>query len=339
MVPMRNRQWFWESCGEDCLKVAGRTSERVDPLLKLFCGCEIMLTKNECVKSAIANGTRATLKSVHLKNGERPFHVIIRGVKVPAVFASSVRHAVFKHKNKHARPQEFRMEPRMFQASARVPKSRNGMSSVKPKDRQTMQVQLNQLPVVSNSATTVHKLQGSGVDKLTVSEWRNEASWICVVLSRITTREGLYLRAPLKPNLALHKMPEMLKQKLSHFRKHCVRRGLTEQEYSNICKPCHVPMYAFGDDAGELSLPVLQHVFSHLMPTDISAAMQTCKQTHTCISFCELNQHQVFGHDNPKMEPHVAMKIFRCLMPHEVPAASLVSRTWKSFFDMIRFHN
>jgi len=88
------------------------------------------------------------------------------------------------------------------------------MASTKPKDRKTVRMEMNQLPVVSNTATTGHKLQGSGVDNLFVSEWKNEASWIYVILSRVKTRSGLFLRQELKADTKLHAIPVLLQKKL-----------------------------------------------------------------------------------------------------------------------------
>ena len=91
--PIANRSFFWQVYGEDNMKVNGKTSERVDPVLGLFHNCEIMLTRNEDVKGAAgakANGTRATLKKVELKGGEEPFMVKMGDISVPAVFASNV---------------------------------------------------------------------------------------------------------------------------------------------------------------------------------------------------------------------------------------------------------
>jgi hypothetical protein len=98
-------------------------------------------------------------------------------------------------------------------------------------------MEINQLPVVSNTATTGHKLQGSGVDSLFVSEWKNEASWIYVILSRVKTRNGLFLREELKPDIKLHAIPMLLQKKLRHFRSNCTRPDLDEEEYAEICAP------------------------------------------------------------------------------------------------------
>ena len=59
-----------------------------------------MLTKNESVKNATANGTKAIFKELRLKPGEHPFFVKVGDIKVPAVYASSVQSALFEHVTK-----------------------------------------------------------------------------------------------------------------------------------------------------------------------------------------------------------------------------------------------
>ena len=236
--PLDNRRFFWEGCSEDNIKVNGKTSKRVDPVLKLFFNCEVMLTENECVTSARANGTRALLKEVKLKPGESTFLIEIEGVLVPATFASHVQNVTLEHLNKDAKPRTFTMEPKTFHATAMMPKSKHFMSSTKPQDRNAVAMDLFQLPVISNTATTAHKLQGSGVDNLLVSEWKNEASWIYVILSRVKTRNGLHLRKELKPDIGIHKIPAILKKKLNFFRTNCAALELDGAEHRELCAPC-----------------------------------------------------------------------------------------------------
>ena len=52
---------------------------------------------------------------------------------------------------------------------------------------------MHQLPVNSNIATTGHKLQGMSKLMMVVTEWGSFPNWIYVVLSRVTTRAGLFL--------------------------------------------------------------------------------------------------------------------------------------------------
>lgn len=204
-IPFRNRPFFWETCGESQAKVTGKTSERVDPVLKLWYNCEVMLTKNDDVKASIANGTRAKVVKVVLKQGESTFPVKISGATVPGIFASSVSHVVLEHVNKDAKPGSFVMKPKRFTINAGLPNSLLSLSSTDYRKRYTLRMHINQLPVISNSATTGHKLQGTSLDKLFVSEWKQEASWIYVILSRVRTRDGLYLRQPLDQNMSCTK--------------------------------------------------------------------------------------------------------------------------------------
>jgi hypothetical protein len=59
-------------------------------------------------------------------------------------------------------------------------------------------VKVKQIPVNSNIATTVHKLQGMTKDVLIVDCWNYTfANWVYVVLSRVRTLDGLFLCMPL----------------------------------------------------------------------------------------------------------------------------------------------
>ena len=151
--------------------------------------------------------------------------------------ASSVKCPQLEHLNKQAQPKKFNVEPKTFKVGARLPKSKHLMASKKKGDRFTLSMEMKQLPVISNTATTDHKLQGVGVDNLLVSEWCNEASWIYVILSRVTTREGLFLRKELTPDIDLHRVPKLLKKKLDHFRKNCVREELSDADYETMSAP------------------------------------------------------------------------------------------------------
>jgi len=61
----------------------------------------------------------------------------------------------------------------------------------------TKQIQLTQFPLNIANARTVHKLKGRSVDNLMISNWSYTSNWIYVVLSRIKTSQGLFVRTPL----------------------------------------------------------------------------------------------------------------------------------------------
>ena len=62
----------------------------------------------------------------------------------------------------------------------------------------TCTLKFQQFPVHVNNATTGHKLQGTSMEALMISSWSHCGNWPCVMLSRVRTLEGLFLREPLK---------------------------------------------------------------------------------------------------------------------------------------------
>ena len=70
---------------------------------------------------------------------------------------------------------------------------------------------------VSKSATTGQMLQGSGLDKLLVSEWHNKAIWMYVALSRARTCTGIFLRGEQKPNIAHENVKTVLTEELMKY--------------------------------------------------------------------------------------------------------------------------
>jgi hypothetical protein len=88
-----------------------------------------------------------------------------------------------------------------------------------------------QLPVVIN-ATTGHKLQGSSVDSIFVHAWIYEKNWAYVVLSRVRTHKGLYLRHPLDFDLRRYAVPPRLKEMLlSLENRHCMPPYFEDEDY------------------------------------------------------------------------------------------------------------
>ena len=52
---------------------------------------------------------------------------------------------------------------------------------------------MHQLPINANIATTGHKLQGMSKKIIVVTEWGTFTNWVYVVLSRVTTLQGLFI--------------------------------------------------------------------------------------------------------------------------------------------------
>jgi hypothetical protein len=101
---------------------------------------------------------------------------------------------------------------------------------------------MNQFSFVSNSATTGHKLQGKTVASILVYEWTYKfVNWAYVVLSRVKTVTGLFLRPGkgLDEDLSKHSVPEELIQMLNRFRE-CEPQCLTFEECEQSIGDDHV---------------------------------------------------------------------------------------------------
>ena len=84
------RKFFCENLGEDDL-TPKQCRPRVDPVLKLFQDCPLMMTDNKDVAAGMANGTCGTLEQIMVPPGEQSFPVKLDdGNKVKAFFASQI---------------------------------------------------------------------------------------------------------------------------------------------------------------------------------------------------------------------------------------------------------
>ena len=90
-----------------------------------------------------------------------------------------------------------------------------------------------QLPLLVNNATTGHKLQGATINSLFVHCWRYEKNWPYVVLSRVKTLQGIFLRDRLTRDLRKFDVPDKLKIMMREMRKY-TPPDLTDDEYSNL---------------------------------------------------------------------------------------------------------
>ena len=181
--PFHNRKIFWENCGEDDIKFPKEHNGRIDPLLKLYKGCQLMLVFNNNVRHGEANGTTVTLISICLKPNIIPIQILIGKLPVKAVYASQVVSIVLKHNNPKILPNMFKLEPIEFRITARILKPQ--LLRMKEDDREMVKMKATQLPVISNQATTGHKLQGASINQLFVNNWNYTTNWPYVVLSRL----------------------------------------------------------------------------------------------------------------------------------------------------------
>jgi hypothetical protein len=70
-------------------------------------------------------------------------------------------------------------------------------------------MQMVQFKLVTNFATTTHKLQGKSLDFLEIGEWSNLAGWPYVALSRVTTLDCLFILKDLPSHYNLSPHPDV----------------------------------------------------------------------------------------------------------------------------------
>ena len=171
---------------------------RIDPVLKLYSKCPLMLTKNIDVNSGQANGTRILCEYVNVKPGEEPFDLHLNnGVYIKALYALQVGSIDVLHENEDVIPQQFKVFPETTSFNITLCFGDEGNLKTKMKGRQ--------FSVISNSCTTGHKLQGCTVSNILVNQWNYKGNWAYVVLSQVKTMDGLFLRMPLTRKLKKYK--------------------------------------------------------------------------------------------------------------------------------------
>ena len=195
-VPVQSnavKKHFYENCAENDLDVGDKRG-RADPMLKLYFDCPLMLVENADVPNGQANGSRVRLRSITMKAGEEAFHLKLQcGTTVRAMYASQVLALQVEHESPDITPRNFEVKSAKvsFKATIQIGTEEciTGMTG-------------NQFPLISNSCTTGHKLQGCTCASILVNEWYYGANWPYVVLSRVKTRKGLHIRQLLDENLA-----------------------------------------------------------------------------------------------------------------------------------------
>ena len=208
----KGKKDFWTNVGEsDCTT---NRKGRFDPVLKLWKYSEVMLTEND-IDNGKANGTQLNVISIVLNEGESLGEVSLDGLKVKAILAKQVKYVLCYDKRqcvlKKIVPEKF-----FFKAHFPVPKEHR---SERSSSHETLQMRAYQVPIIMNNATTGYKLQGAGVDNIVITEYapKHVRNWIYVLLSRVRSRSGLFLKNKIPTDLLLYAVPESLKKMLSYF--------------------------------------------------------------------------------------------------------------------------
>jgi hypothetical protein len=141
--------------------------------------------ENHIVKGIIGNFVGVIWK--HQCNAQVEDYL---GYKVHCAYVSDIEFIVLRL---HVDGQLVHISPEMFHPVIKFPGC-NNMNVLKG-------YTIQQFPVIVSLAITSHKLQGMTVDILILSEIHLTQNWLYVLLSRVTSLNGLYLKKPLKCNM------------------------------------------------------------------------------------------------------------------------------------------
>ncbi len=181
---------IYESCGDHFCNYS--QNKKLDPYLCLYNGCELMLGNNINVCKGEANGTRGLFKGIKLKPGENIHVTCLNGYYVNSVYASQVENVECEHTGSKYTG-SFLVEPKKVKCVVDIPNPVIGCDKARIKQS----VHMTQVQLIRNLATTGHKLQGQTKRFMVASDYHYAQNWIYVVLSRVQTRAGLFLREPL----------------------------------------------------------------------------------------------------------------------------------------------
>jgi hypothetical protein len=83
--------------------------------------------------------------------------------------------------------------------------------------KRNCKVQMIQLPVNLNDATTGHKLQGMTKKQLIIKSWSYSPGWVYTTISRVRTRDGLFLMEALDLGTPENRKGVTLNPQLRYF--------------------------------------------------------------------------------------------------------------------------
>ena len=147
---------------------------------------------NTDVSNGVANGTTALFEHLVMKPGKRAHRIKCNGCWAWAVNAEDVDFMVLSWTQGSTFQGRFSLKPEEVACATEVQVRDFG-----EKVKMTAHIRILQFQLNANHATTGHKPQGKSVDPLFVGELATGVrNWMCVVLSRVRTLDGL---CPLHP--------------------------------------------------------------------------------------------------------------------------------------------
>lgn len=152
----------------------------------------MMLIGNDCVEEGRANGTLFFFVAVVLKPEAVVKTQQLDGYHVRCVNANDVQHIVCEYADKPG--QTFIIKAKAMSVKIKwTAQFEEGFSFPT-----TLSATLKQFPLLTNNATTGHKLQGASKTSLFIIGVSHNMNWMYVALSRVRTLSGLFLSTPIK---------------------------------------------------------------------------------------------------------------------------------------------
>ena len=186
---------IYNLCGDDNVETVGQYKRKVDPCLKLYSGCKIMVSDGHDPSVGYVKGTTATFAGLVLLDGCSLKQEIWEGFKVLTVNVDEIDYIICEKTSvTNGKVQKRRFNIHSQEFGVDISLRLKGNPSIK-----VTGLTILQLPINIDTATTCHKLQGKSRDYLVIVDFNyREPNWIYVVLSRLRSLKGLYLLKPLQ---------------------------------------------------------------------------------------------------------------------------------------------
>ena len=204
------------SCSDIHVHKSGNESAFIDPMLKLYFERPTMINENVNVEKAIANGSVGQFMRLKLKNGWVDVFVInIDGYYIYCVEAKDVQYIELLLESGKL----IRLKAEEQAAVVKFPDTLADHDIDHRTPRTDQNFKMIQFPAITCNAITVHKLQGRSLDCIVASDWHYGANWVYVLLSRLRTSAGLYVR-----NNLLFKNCKPMSETCKQFLARCARK-------------------------------------------------------------------------------------------------------------------
>jgi hypothetical protein len=155
-----------------------------------------MVTKNLEVILGIANGTTCKLRKVILKSHAELNQIKMYDCWVNSISIEDVEHIEVEWLDCDKFVGTFRLTSQNGTFRVKYPICEFGINQ-----RVNTNIELRYIPIISNHATTGHKLQGKTVTSIVIAEWSKLKNWAYVVLSRVKTLDGLFMTHPIPEDI------------------------------------------------------------------------------------------------------------------------------------------